>query len=32
MNKKIIKPWGYEEIISLNKKYVLKKLFMKKKS
>tara|TARA_B100000242_G_C42826050_1_gene383810 strand:+ start:32 stop:373 length:342 start_codon:yes stop_codon:yes gene_type:complete len=30
MIKKIIKPWGYEEIISLNKKYVLKKLFMKK--
>ena len=30
MTKKIIKPWGYEEIISLNKKYVLKKLFMKK--
>tara|TARA_Y100000590_G_scaffold463615_2_gene630832 strand:- start:293 stop:637 length:345 start_codon:yes stop_codon:yes gene_type:complete len=28
--KKIIKPWGYEEIIEINKKYLLKKLFMKK--
>ena len=29
--KKIIKkPWGYEELISHNKNYVLKKLFMKK--
>ena len=27
---KINKPWGYEELISFNKKYVLKKLFMKK--
>ena len=31
MKKKIIKKtWGYEELISHNKKYVLKKLFMKK--
>ena len=29
-NKVIIKPWGYEELISHNKKYVLKKLMMKK--
>ena len=28
--KKIIKPWGYEKILELNKKYVLKELFMKK--
>ena len=28
--KKIIKPWGYEKIIEINKKYLLKKLFMKK--
>ena len=28
---KINKPWGYEQIISVNKKYVMKKLFMKKK-
>ncbi len=27
---KINKPWGYEQIISINKKYVMKKLFMKK--
>tara|TARA_B100000963_G_C22471808_1_gene600506 strand:- start:408 stop:755 length:348 start_codon:yes stop_codon:yes gene_type:complete len=27
---KIFKPWGYEELISVNKEYVLKKLFMKK--
>tara|TARA_B100000287_G_C19971646_1_gene518761 strand:- start:58 stop:393 length:336 start_codon:yes stop_codon:yes gene_type:complete len=30
MAKKILKPWGYEEIIELNKYYCLKKLFMKK--
>lgn len=29
MNK-ILKPWGYEEILEKNKFYVLKKLFMKK--
>jgi len=29
-NKKIDKPWGYEELIELNDKYCLKKLFMKK--
>ncbi len=28
--KKILKPWGYEEILEKNKFYVLKKLFMKK--
>tara|TARA_E500000081_G_C6084976_1_gene329746 strand:- start:84 stop:428 length:345 start_codon:yes stop_codon:yes gene_type:complete len=28
--KKINKPWGYEELIEHNEKYVLKKLFMKK--
>jgi|TARA_B110000027_G_scaffold108791_1_gene116017 mannose-6-phosphate isomerase len=28
--EKIIKPWGYEQIIEINKKYLLKKLFMKK--
>jgi mannose-6-phosphate isomerase len=28
--KKIIKPWGYELIIEKNKKYMFKKLFMKK--
>ena len=27
---KISKPWGYEKILEHNKKYVLKKLFMKK--
>ena len=25
---KIIKPWGYEDLIETNDKYVLKKLFM----
>ena len=30
MKKKIIKPWGWEEIIQNNKFYTLKKLFMKK--
>ena len=30
MAKKILKPWGYEEILELNKHYCLKKLFMKK--
>lgn len=29
MAKKILKPWGYEEILELNKHYCLKKLFMK---
>lgn len=28
--EKIIKPWGYEELIEHNENYVLKKLFMKK--
>ena len=28
--KKILKPWGYEEILEKNKFHVLKKLFMKK--
>jgi len=28
-NKKIEKPWGYEELIEHNKNYVVKKLFMK---
>ena len=28
--KKIIKPWGYEKLLELNKKYVVKELFMKK--
>ncbi len=28
--KRILKPWGYEEILEKNKFYVLKKLFMKK--
>ena len=28
--KKIIKPWGYELIVENNKKYSVKKLFMKK--
>ena len=28
--KKIIKPWGYEQIIEINNKYLLKKLYMKK--
>lgn len=28
--KKIIKPWGFEQIIEINKNYLLKKLFMKK--
>jgi mannose-6-phosphate isomerase len=29
-SKKIIKPWGYELLIEKNKKYMFKKLFMKK--
>ena len=29
VEKKIIKPWGYEELVEYNKKYVVKKLFMK---
>ena len=28
--KRILKPWGYEEILEKNNFYVLKKLFMKK--
>lgn len=28
--KKILKPWGYELLIEKNKKYMFKKLFMKK--
>ena len=28
--KKIIKPWGYELLIEKNKRYMVKKLFMKK--
>jgi len=28
--KKVEKPWGYEELIECNDKYVVKKLFMKK--
>jgi len=28
--KKIIKPWGYEKLLELNNKYVVKELFMKK--
>ena len=28
--KKIIKPWGFEQILEKNKKYLLKKLYMKK--
>tara|TARA_B110000003_G_C16653104_1_gene535184 strand:+ start:1032 stop:1376 length:345 start_codon:yes stop_codon:yes gene_type:complete len=28
--KRIEKPWGYEELIEHNEKYVLKRLFMKK--
>lgn len=30
MNKKIIKPWGYEELLERNKNYMFKKLYMKK--
>ena len=30
MTKKIIKPWGHEEVIEINKKYMFKKLYMKK--
>ena len=30
MTQKINKPWGYEELIEFNKKYMFKKLFMKK--
>ena len=30
MNKKIIKPWGYEILLEKNRKYIFKKLFMKK--
>jgi len=30
MLKKTIKPWGYEILLELNSKYVLKKLFIKK--
>ena len=28
--KRIIKPWGFEEILEVNKKYMVKRLFMKK--
>ena len=28
--KKVEKPWGYEELIECNDKYVVKKIFMKK--
>ena len=31
MDKKIIKPWGSEELIEVNEHYVVKRLFMKKK-
>ena len=30
MKKKIIKPWGWEKLIELNKYYCVKELFMKK--
>ena len=30
MDKKIIKPWGSEELIEVNEHYVVKRLFMKK--
>jgi mannose-6-phosphate isomerase len=30
INKRIDKPWGYEELIECNDKYVVKKLFMQK--
>ncbi len=30
MDKKIIKPWGSEELIEVNQQYVVKRLFMKK--
>ena len=30
INKKIIKPWGYEILLEKNKFYSVKKLFMKK--
>ena len=30
MNKIIKKPWGSEEIIEINKKFMFKKLYMKK--
>jgi mannose-6-phosphate isomerase len=30
MNRKIIKPWGYEILLEKNSKYMFKKLFMKK--
>ena len=29
ISQKRIKPWGYELLLEKNKKYVLKKLFMK---
>lgn len=29
-SKRVVKPWGYEELIELNNKYCFKKLFMKK--
>jgi mannose-6-phosphate isomerase len=30
INKRVEKPWGYEELVECNDKYVVKKLFMKK--
>ena len=30
MKKKILKPWGWERLIELNKYYCVKQLFMKK--
>tara|TARA_A100001015_G_C14399048_1_gene484768 strand:- start:180 stop:518 length:339 start_codon:yes stop_codon:yes gene_type:complete len=31
MTKKIKKPWGYEQLVEKNKKYLVKLLYMKKK-
>ena len=30
MKKKLVKPWGHEILLEHNRKYVLKKLFMRK--
>jgi mannose-6-phosphate isomerase-like protein (cupin superfamily) len=30
LSQRIEKPWGYEELIEVNDKYVVKKLFMRK--
>lgn len=30
MIKKILKPWGYEQLVEKNKKYLVKLLYMKK--